>query len=585
MNKEIEKTTFRIRLLLIGTCAVSFVLFVRLFYIQVLHTDEFKQIASGQYQAPKEGSYDRGSIFFQDKGGKELSAATRVTAYTLAISPRDIVDGKAVYEKLSAAYPSLDKALYEKKLEKKKDPYEEIAKKLTLDEKKKIEVLKLRGVQLVPEYYREYPYKENASQVLGFVGFSGDKLLGRYGLERYYNDVLSRSDEGVYVNFFAEIFSDIGKTLFSNEREREGDLVLTIEPNVQLFVEDELRAIQKKWQSESVGIIVMDPNTGKILAMGSTPGFDPNDIKNAEVKNLGNPLVENVYEMGSIIKPLTVAAGLDSGAITKDSRYYDVGDLVINGSHVRNYDKKARGDIEVQQILSQSLNVGTVHVARKMGGEKFRKYMLDYGLGDATGIDLPNEATSLVDNLRTPKVEVDYLTTAFGQGMAISPVQTIRALAVLGNGGKLVTPYVVDKIDYKAGFSKKIVQNDPKQVLTEKTSQEITQMLVTVVDKALKGGKYKIPEYSVAAKTGTAQMVNQNNGKYYDDRYLHSFFGYFPAYKPKFIVLLYHTWPKGAKYASDTLTDPFFDITKFLLNYYEVPPDREVPVAATPAAR
>ena len=572
MNNNI--TVFRIRLLVAATIFVAFLLLVRLFYIQVLHTDDFKLIANGQYQAPKESSFDRGSIFFQDKTGKELSAATRLTAYTLAISPRDVKDGEELYSKLAAAYPALDKEMFLKKLAKKNDPYEEVAKKLTLDERKKVENLKLRGVQLVPEYYRSYPYKEAGAQVLGFVGFTKDTLTGQSGLEKYYNDVLSRGGDSVYVNFFAEVFEDIGKTLFSNAREREGDLVLTIEPNVQLFVEDQLKIMHDRWNNDIAGIIVMDPNTGKIIAMGATPSFDPNDIKNANTNAFPNPLVQNIHEMGSIIKPLTVAAGLDSGAITRDTYYNDTGDLLINGFHVRNYDKRARGNVNVQEILSQSLNVGTVFVARKMGGDSFKKYMLAYGLEDATGIDLPNEATSQVSNLYS-NVEVDYLTTAFGQGMAISPVQTIRALATLGNGGKLVTPYVVDKIDYKAGFSKTIVQNDPVQVLKEQTSQDITQMLVNVVDKALKGGKYKIPQYSVAAKTGTAQMVNPSNGKYYDDRYLHSIFAYFPAYKPEFIIFMYHTNPKGAQYASDTLTEPLFDITKFLISYYELPPDRE----------
>jgi cell division protein FtsI (penicillin-binding protein 3)/stage V sporulation protein D (sporulation-specific penicillin-binding protein) len=467
-------------------------------------------------------------------------------------------------------------------------------------------------VQLVPEYYRSYPYKQAGAQVLGFVGFTKDTLTGQSGLEKYYNDVLSRGGDSVYVNFFAEVFEDIGKTLFSDARSREGDLVLTIEPNVQLFVEDQLKIMNERWNNDISGIIVMDPNTGKIVAMGATPSFDPNDIKNANTNAFPNPLVQNIHEMGSIIKPLTVAAGLDSGAITRDTYYNDTGDLLINGFHVRNYDKRARGNVNVQEILSQSLNVGTVFVARKMGGEQFKKYMLGFGLEDATGIDLPNEATSQVSNLYS-NVEVDYLTTAFGQGMAISPIQTIRALATLGNGGKLVTPYVVDKIDYKAGFSKTIVQNKPQQVLKEQTSQEITQMLVNVVDKidykagfsktivqndpvqvlkpetsqditqmlvnvvdkALKGGKYKIPQYSVASKTGTAQMVNPSNGKYYEDKYLHSMFAYFPAYKPEFIIFMYHTNPKGAQYASDTLTEPLFDITKFLISYYELPPDRE----------
>lgn len=572
MNKD--KTAFRIRLVLLGLLSLSALLFVRLFYLQVLHADDFKQIASGQYVAPKESSFDRGSIFFQDKNGKELSAATRLTAYTLAISPRDVKNPQELYIKLSEIYPALDKEIYNTKIKKKDDPYEEIAKKLTLEQKKQIEKLKLRGVQLTPEYYRSYPYKQAASQVIGFVGFTKDTLTGQSGLEKYYNDVLSRGVDGVYVNFFAEVFEDVGKTLFSNEREREGDLVLTIEPNVQLFIEDQLKIMNERWNNDISGIIVMDPNTGKIVAMGATPSFDPNNIKNANTNAFPNPLVQNIHEMGSIIKPLTVAAGLDSGAITRDTFYNDTGDLLINGFHVRNYDKRARGNVNVQEILSQSLNVGTVFVARRMGGESFKSYMLKYGLENATGVDLPNEATSQVANLYS-NVEVDYLTTAFGQGMAISPIQTIRALATLGNGGKLVTPYVVDKIDYKAGFSKTIVQNDPVQVLKPQTSQDITQMLVNVVDKALKGGKYKIPQYSVAAKTGTAQMVNPSNGKYYDDKYLHSIFAYFPAYKPKFIIFMYHTNPKGAKYASDTLTEPLFDITKFLISYYELPPDRE----------
>jgi cell division protein FtsI (penicillin-binding protein 3)/stage V sporulation protein D (sporulation-specific penicillin-binding protein) len=459
------------------------------------------------------------------------------------------------------------------KVKKENDPYEEIAKRLTLDDKKNIEKLKLKGVVLSAEYYRYYPYNSLASQIIGFVGYNENTLTGRYGLERYYNDVLSRTDSGLYVNFFAEIFTDLGKTLFSSEREREGNLVLTIEPNVQLFAEEQLREMHKKWNSDTAGMIIMDPQTGKIVAMAGAPTFNPNDLKNSEVSTFSNPLVENVYEMGSIIKPLTVAAGLDSGAITPSTFYNDTGEVLVDGFRIRNYDLKARGTVNVQEILSQSLNVGTVFVARKIGGDNFKKYMLSYGLGDATGIDLPNEATSLVSNLNS-SVEVDYLTTGFGQGMAISPIQTIRALATLGNGGKLVTPYVVDKVEYSAGMSKTIVQNDPVQVLKPETSEEITKMLVTVVDKALKGGKYKMPEYSIAAKTGTAQMAKPGGG-YYQDRYLHSFFGYFPAYKPRFVVFIFHTWPKDAQYASDTLTEPFFDTTKFLLSYYEIPPDRE----------
>ena len=170
-------------------------------------------------------------------------------------------------------------------------------------------------------------------------------------------------------------------------------------------------------------------------------------------------------------------------------------------------------------------------------------------------------------------VFVDNATAGFGQGIAITPIQTIRALATLGNGGMLVTPHVVDSIIYENGERKKIIQESSERVISKESSEKISRMLVHVVDHALKDGEYKMNHYSVAAKTGTAQMVKKGGG-YYDDRYLHSFFGYFPAYDPKFIIFIFHTYPKGAEYASATLTDPFFKIVKFLISYYKIPPDR-----------
>lgn len=571
MNKEVY--TNRIRVVIGFFVFLSLILFIRLFYVQVLHNEEYVRLASRQYVAPKENTFDRGSIFFKTKDGELLSGAARMTGYTLAITPKDITNPETVYTKLLEIVPDLDKEDFNKKAAKVSDPYEEIAKMLSHEQKEKIEELRIRAVHLHPEYYRYYPYQDLGSQVLGFVGWNKeDKLTGQYGLERYYNDVLSRSDGGVYVNFFAEVFADLSRTLFSSDDAREGDLVLTIEPNAQVFAHQLLVNLQKEWNSETAGIIVIEPSTGKVLIMESSPTFNLND-RPSDVSLYSNPLVENVYEMGSIIKPLTVAAGLDSGVITPTSRYYDRGDIVINGRHIRNFDGKARGDVAVQEILSQSLNVGTVHVVQKMGGKLFAEYMTKYGLTEETGIDLPNEATPLVSNLSS-KVEVDYLTAGFGQGIAISPIQTVRALAVLANGGKLVDPYIVDSIDYERGGTKTIVPNTPEQVISPETAEETTRMLVKVVDTALKGGKYKIPEYSVAAKTGTAQIARPHGG-YYEDRYLHSFFGYFPAYDPKFVVFMFHTNPKGAKYASDTLTEPFFKLAKYLLNYYGVPPDRD----------
>ena len=209
-----------------------------------------------------------------------------------------------------------------------------------------------------------------------------------------------------------------------------------------------------------------------------------------------------------------------------------------------------------------------------MDKDKLRDYLLSYGIKNKTGIDLPNETSGLVSGIMTSPRDIEYANAAFGQGIAMTPMEITRALASLGNGGNLVIPHVVKYIKYDDGTKKEMIYPTVPTKISKETAEEITRMLVTVMDKSLKGGLAKFDHYNVAVKTGTAQVANLVDGGYYEDRHTHSFFGYFPAYDPKFIVFLYAVNPKGVPYASQTWADPFLDITKFLLNYYEVPPDR-----------
>lgn len=571
-----EKARTRIRALSIFLFIFAFVLVGKLYYVQIVQSSIYLSKADHQYLQSSFDFYNRGSIFFQSKDGQKIPAATLKTGYILAIDPKTITNIESTYSALNAIVP-LDHADFVAKAKKPNDQYEELAKKVSVEDAAKIAALKLTGVNAYTERWRFYPGNAMAGQTVGFVGYNatGNNLTGQAGLERYYSNVLDRNNDEVFVNFFAQIFSNI-KTSLSPNASFEGDVITSIEPNVEGYLDDELAAAKDKWQSTQIGGIVMDPMTGAIYAMDSLPTFDPNHYADAPSASvLSNPLVQNVYEMGSIIKPLTMSAAIDSGTVTANTTYNDTGCLTVNNAKICNYDFRARGVIPMQQILSQSLNVGAAHLALSMGQATMRKYFLSFGMGSTTGIDLPSEQSGLVANLHA-REDVDYATAAFGQGIALSPIETIRALATIANGGYLVTPHVASEIDYDIGASKSINPGQGLRVMSTTTSQTVTDMLINVVDQVMAPANPSInlPHYSVASKTGTAQIPDPSTGKYYPDRYLHSFFAFFPAHNPRFIVFMYQVWPKGAAYASATLTQSVFDMVKFLINYYELPPDR-----------
>lgn len=549
-------------------------LVAKLFFVQLVHGGAYSEVADRQYSTPSSNIYDRGTIYFERKDGKFVSAATQISGFKVAINPGKIADAEAVYKKLSKTI-TLNRDSFLAKAGQKMDPYEEVANHLSKGQADAISALKISGVSIFKEKWRFYPGGGLAAHALGFVGYKGDELGGRYGLERQYDSVLARNRDNPYVNFFAEVFSNINETLFSNEI-AEGDIVTTIEPQVQGFLEKKLTEIKDKYRTDSIGGIVMNPMDGSIYALSALPSFDPNNFsQNKTVSVFSNPLVENVLEFGSVVKPLVMASALDAGVVTADTTYNDKGSVFVEKKEIFNFDKKGRGPgTSMQEVLNQSLNTGMVFVEQKLGKARLRDYLLSFGVKNKTGIDLPNETSGLVSGILTSPREIEYANAAFGQGIAFTPVELIRALASLGNGGNLITPHVVKEIKYNNGTFKIMNYPTTPAKITKETGEEITRMLVTVMDKGIGGGLKKLDHFSVAVKTGTAQVADNINGGYYEDKHTHSFFGYFPAYDPKFIVFLYAINPKGTLYAAVTWTDPFLDITKFLLNYYNVPPDR-----------
>lgn len=567
--------TARIKILAVFVIVLALLFLAKLFFLQVVRGEYYNNLADRQYLNPASRVFNRGSIFFQTKAGDLVSAATVDRGFLLSINPKLITNADQAAEKIAAVFPDLKRADFLAKAAKKTDPYEEITDHLPQSTADKIKAQKIAGVYLYKDAWRSYPAKQLASHVVGFMGYRSEAVpyTGLYGLERQYNDVLERANTGSFANFFAEIFSGLAPVADKkNNAGGEGDIVLTIEPNVQNFFESQLTAVKEKYHADSAGGVVIDPKTGRIIAMAQLPNFNPGEKQN-DLGLLNDPIVSDVYELGSIFKPLTMAAGLDAGVVTAQTTYFDKGFLILNNKRISNYDGKGRGLITMQEVLNQSLNTGATFVSQQLGPDRFRQYFLNYGLGQKTGIDLPDEVQGIVRNLDS-KRPVEMATASFGQGIAVSPIEMVRALAVLANGGVLVKPYVVDKIKYQTTLEKKTEPQIGPRVLKPETSREISRMLTQVVDDKLANGKAKQEHFSVAAKTGTAQMVDPATKKYYPDRYLHSFFGYFPSYDARFLVFIYIVYPKDVQYASETLTEPFLNVTKYLLNYYSIPPDR-----------
>ena len=544
----------------------------RLFFIQIIKGDDYKKEAERQYNASSLEDFDRGAIYFSEKTGNRISAAIVKNGYQVAINPKFLTNPEEAYKKL-AEIMIIDKEVFMSKAVKADDPYEVLARRVDEETAVKIKNLKIAGLNAYPESWRYYPFDTLASHVLGFVGYKEDKLVGRYGIESYYEEMLKRGVLDLKKNSFVDLFFDFKKLIIGNEK--SGDIVLTIEPTVQSMLEKNLGKIKEKYNAQLAGGMIIDPKTGNIVAMAGNPNFNPNQYsKIKDYSTFLNPLVENVIEMGSIMKPLTLAASMDTGSITASTTYTDNGFLVFGPSRIENYDGKARGTVDMQKVLNDSLNTGAVFAMQKMGKDKFRDYMLAYGFGEKSGIELPQEGKNNIANIVGGSRDVEYATASFGQGIAVTPISMAVALSSLANGGLIMKPHIV-KEEIINGLKNHLTQpQESRRVLKKETADEITRMLVAVVDTALVGGSYKMEHYSVAAKTGTAQMVERGKKIYTEGEFIHTFFGYAPAFDAKFLTFLFVVKPQGAKYASNTLTEPFMDITKFLLNYYEIPPDR-----------
>ncbi len=543
----------------------------RVFTLAIINHRIYVNLAAQQNQFSQVLPSRRGNIFFQDKLGNFVPAAFDQPGNTLAISPKSIKYPQKFADKLSGLINMPQKKILEL-LSNPNDPYEVLMRNVSDDVALNIQNAKLSGVFLTPQTKRTYPNAVFASSVLGFTNTSTTSQKGLYGIERQYDDVLEgqtgflegQKDAGGFL-------VALGKRIMNPPRDGS-DVVLTIDYNIQTKVESELEALVKKWSAESGTVAVMDPKNGKMLALSSFPSFDPNNYgKEKDYGVFQDPVVESRFELGSVVKPLTMAAGINEHLVTKDTTYVDKGELKFGSYTINNFDNKAHGVQTMTQVLEQSLNTGAVFVEQLLGKDKFKQYFDIYGLGEKTGVDLPNEVAGDIKNLNSGR-DINYATASFGQGIALSPIALMDAIAAFANGGEMVKPYIVDKIVDGSGNEFPVKPEVRRRVVSKETADTITQMLVSAVQNGAEV-KAGVKGYFIAGKTGTAQVANHETGGYYTDRVIHTFIGYGPAFDPRFFVFIQLNRPQGVKFSSSSISPTFHNLAEFILNYYEIPPD------------
>lgn len=545
----------------------------RVFSLSIIDHKHYAELAEKQHALFEELPSRRGRVFLQEQNGAMRVVALDKDFYTVVFAPNIIPEIlRDELALLAAQVSGGNKESFAVLLEKTDDPYEVALKNLDENQARLIRDAKIPGVYLVAEPKRVYPAGELAAQVLGFVSYADEKGgEGVYGIEKKFERELS-GERGFFEGDkdAAGYWIAIGRRIIQPAVDGS-DVVLTIDFNIQSFVEEEIAKLVEKWGAESATVLALDPATGKIIALASYPTFDPafySKVKNYDV--FRNPAVESSFELGSVFKPITMAAGIEEGVVTADATYFDKGEVKVGNTTIYNFDKKGRGIVTMTEVLEKSLNTGAVHVAQLLGQERFRKFISLFGFGEPTGIDLPGEVRGNVLNLAEGR-DVDFATASFGQGTAVTALQMAASFGALANGGILMKPYVVEKIVEPSGNIREFRFQERGRAVSKETADAVTRMLVSAVRK---GTYYTagVDNYFVAAKTGTAQVPFKDRRGYSGD-VVHTMIGYVPAFNPRFVLFIQLNKPKGIQYAATSMATPFHRIAKFILDYYQVPPD------------
>ena len=557
--------------------AVFLGVIIRLGWLQIVLADELRKQSENQLTADLTQKHPRGSIV--DRDGEEL--AVSIMTGSLYVDPEgmsdDSVGNKAQSQRnvrrlaadLLAPVLHMDKErLYGiftgggrfVWLKRTMDPKDEEQVRKIIKENK------LPGLHFLEESKRYYTKKRTAAQILGFIGTDD---VGLSGIEYQLNDVLKGKDtkyslmvDAAGQQILGSLLSDDSQDM-QKRQEQLPTVYLTLDSKMQYVLEDAMDDAIARTQAKGAAAIIMDPYTGEILGMASRPTFDPNSFYKYSQESWNNKAVSMIYEPGSVFKPLVGCMGLTEGIISPGTIFNDKGSIRIADRVIHNWDGEGLGYVPFSTIIKFSINTGMVQLGMSLGADRLISYAKKFGFGSPTGIELPGEECGI---LYDPKMmyEPDVATMAIGQGIAVTPIQVLRAICAIANGGELLQPYIIKKIVAPDGS---IIREGKKQVVRNVITPEVASQMRAMMEKVVSEGGGKtaaIKGYRIAGKTGTAEKLAAGGG-YAAGQYIASFVGFVPADKPKYAMLVMLDRPQGAFYGSQVSAPIFRDTLQQIL--------------------
>lgn len=576
MNPQELKTYKRIRLVTFLLSVLIIIIIGRAFYLQVVTNNKWAKLAERQYHRIIRDESPRGAIFDYNNEPMALSIAVD----TVFIEPNQAIKKLSAAEEESkrqeaatvlATTLALPRAEMVKKLHSGKS-YIAIKRQVSPEEgnllREKIKEKKLPWIGIKQEYRRYYPNSEIGAQLLGFTGLEHE---GLEGLELKYNEILLSKGKGVREGEKDNRGRTIGASRETGEGTSPGsNLVLTINQKIQFVAEKELAEGVRSSGSKAGCVVVLDPATGRVLAMANQPGFNPNSLSEYRPGDWRNRVLGDAFEPGSTQKIFTVAAALNEKVITPGQMIHcENGSYKVGGKVI--HDHSPLGLITITDILKHSSNIGSAKIGKKLERARLHKYLTDFGFGTVTGIDLPGEARG---KLRKPDkwYEIDLAAISFGQGLTVTPMQTATAMAAIANHGLLMQPHVVERIISADGSTEIIAPKAVRQVVSAETANIVRDMMMTVTEKGGTGTLAVVPGYRTAGKTGTAQKADAVTGKYSVDKRVASFVGFIPAENPKVVILALLDEPRGQVYGGLIAAPIFSRVASQTLQLLGVPP-------------